>query len=751
VHRTTIGRFLTSVAGLVAVMIVVGVPLGFWTLQYQGIVSTLTSEARTQAALASQFVGRNPSLWPYAQERLGATLASVRDPLHASRLTDLKGNAVAELVAPIAWPAVSVEAPFFDFGQPAGTLTVSASVREALHETLLVLAVSAGFGGIVFFPLRRIPLRALGRAHAELLQREREQRTLVSGLSEGVLLIDDALRIRVANPRAAHILGLPPGRLLGSRLEAAFDSPLAEDGTPLPIAAWPLRPDAPAGADDIVIGIRKRGETPAWLSLRFRRIESEARLRNPATVISFEDITERLNAERRIRELAHYDALTGLPNRSLLREMLDRAIGGARRRSTRIAVLFIDLDHFKSINDTLGHHAGDSVLAEVGRRLKDALRQEDIVSRLAGDEFVAAIPDITEAGEAAAVADKLMHRLGEPFAAGGREFLLTPSIGIAVFPEDGADIDALLSNADTAMYCAKENGRAGFRFFAREMNAAARQRMELNQALRHALGDREFVLYYQPQIDATDGRVAGVEALLRWRHAGRIVEPAQFVPVVEGTRLIVDIGEWVLREAVRQRQDWNSRGIRTGPIAINISPLQFRQDEFAALLERLAAEPGMDTDALDLELTETMMADPPDTVLAKMRRAKELGFGLALDDFGAGYSGLGYLTRFPFDKLKIDQSFVHRAATDHSAAAIVDAVVALAHAIGLKVLAEGIETEAQSRLLRGKACDQLQGFLIAPPMPATQLEEWLTTRRAAVSHEHAAGWRDDPSAPTRYH
>jgi diguanylate cyclase (GGDEF)-like protein/PAS domain S-box-containing protein len=747
VHRTTVGRIVTLVAGVVAVMIVAGVPLGFWTLQYRNVVSTLASEARTQAALVSDFVGRNSTVWPYAQERISAGVASVRDSQHETRILDLQGSLVLDLPAPLDWPSAAVESPFFDFGRPAGTLVVRASLREALEQTLLVLALSALFGGIVFFPLRRIPLRALSRAHAEILQREREQRTLVDGLLEGVLLIDDAFSIRAANPSASRILGLSQGRLIGSRLDTVFENPVAEDGTPLPVNSWPLKQGAGAdpGQDDFVVGLHLSEGAVSWLSLKFQSMKAGAQPGNRGTVVSFENITERVSAERRIRELAHYDSLTGLPNRSLLREMLGRAIGGARRRGTRVAVLFIDLDHFKTINDTMGHHTGDAVLAEVGRRVKEALRQEDIASRLGGDEFVAAIPDLDDAGEAALVADKLMRRLGEPFAADGREFLLTPSIGIAIFPEDGVEIDTLLSNADTAMYCAKENGRAAFRFFAPDMNSAARQRMELNQAVRQALRGDEFILYYQPQIDAGNGSVVGVEALLRWRRSGQgIVEPAAFIPVVEGTRLIVEIGEWVLREAMRQRQDWSRRGVHTGPIAINVSPLQFRQDEFAELLERLAAEAGPSAGGLDLELTETMMVDPPDSVLAKMRRAKELGFGLALDDFGAGYSGLGYLTRFPFDKLKIDQSFVHRAATDSSAAAIVDAVVALAHAIGLKVLAEGIETEEQSSLLRAKACDQLQGFLIAPPMTSSGLEDWLAANGSGESLSPAAGFRHGP-------
>jgi diguanylate cyclase (GGDEF)-like protein len=416
-------------------------------------------------------------MWAYAPDRLSAVVHSIRDPLQRTRIVDNGGQLVLDVPVPLEWPTVAAEAPFFDFGQQAGTLAVSASMRDVFEQTLLVLAFSAIFGGIVFFPLRRIPLRALGRAHAEILRREREQRMLVNGLLEGVLLVDDGLQIRAGNPSASRILGLSQARLLASRLDAVFRDPVAADGSALPVAGWPLKggtagDPAPEG---FVAGVPLGGTAPAWLSLKIQRIESEARRGSPAIVVSFEDITERVSAQRRILELAHYDALTGLPNRSLMREMIGQAIGGARRRGGRLAVLFVDLDHFKTINDTLGHQTGDAVLAEVGRRLRDALRQEDIVARLGGDEFVAAIPDLDDPAEVAAVADKLMRRLGEPYAATGSAFQLTPSIGIALYPEDGTDIDALLSNADAAMYSVKENGRAGFRFFAPDANCAKPQ------------------------------------------------------------------------------------------------------------------------------------------------------------------------------------------------------------------------------------------------------------------------------------
>ena len=487
-HRTSVGRFVTWGAGFVALLIVAGIPLGFWTLQYRGTMSTLASEARTQAAMVSDFVGRNPSMWVYAPDRLSAVVHPIRDPLQRTRIVDSGGRLVLDLPVALEWPTVAAEAPFFDFGQQAGTLAVSASMRDVLEQTLLVLAFSAMFGGIVFFPLRRIPLRALGRAHAEILRREREQRTLLNGLQEGVLLVDDGLQIRAANPSASRILGLSQARLLASRLDAVFPDPVAEDGSALPVAGWPLKGGAAGdpAPEGFVAGVPLGRTPPAWLSLKIQRIESEARRGSPAIVVSFEDITERVSAQRRMLELAHYDALTGLPNRSLMREMLGQAIGSARRHGGRLAVLFVDLDHFKTINDTLGHQTGDAVLAEVGRRLRDALRQEDIVARLGGDEFIAAIPDLAKAGEAAAVAEKLMRRLSQPYAAAGRAFHLTPSIGIALYPEDGADIDALLSNADTAMYSVKESGRAGFRFFAPDIRSGTRPRPETGQAAEPA-------------------------------------------------------------------------------------------------------------------------------------------------------------------------------------------------------------------------------------------------------------------------
>jgi len=441
---------------------------------------------------------------------------------------------------------------------------------------------------------------------------------------------------------------------------------------------------------------------------------------------SFSDVTERVRSEEHIRQLAQHDSLTGLQNRAMLRENMARIFTGARRRGGTVGVLFIDLDHFKMINDTLGHAAGDLVLIKVAQRLTQNMREDDLVSRLAGDEFVVVLPDRSDTNDAAIVADKLIKQLSEPYFLEGREFLLTPSIGISIFPSDGDTVDDLLSNADTAMYSAKNNGRANFQFFSSAMNSGASARLELTNAVRLGLARNEFELYYQPQIEAGSGRLCGLEALIRWKNPqSGMVSPGVFIPVIEGSRLIIDIGEWVLGEAARQASAWRQRGFETVPIAVNISPLHFRQDNFVAQLSACFGSEGMHPGSLEIEITESLMIDNANDTRLKMYALKEMGFTMSLDDFGTGYSSLAYLMRYPFDKLKIDQSFVRRITDDEATFAIVEAIISLAHAVHLTVIAEGVETAEEAALLREKGCDQFQGYLVARPMPAGEVEAWL--------------------------
>ncbi|MBW7902809.1 MAG: EAL domain-containing protein [Rhodocyclaceae bacterium] len=464
------------------------------------------------------------------------------------------------------------------------------------------------------------------------------------------------------------------------------------------------------------------------VSLSAERIE----LRGEAHILAFiQDITERKEAAARIEYLAHHDALTGLPNRVLFRDRFALTTAWAERAGNQVALLFVDLDHFKAINDTLGHPAGDALLKLVAGRLRDCVRETDTISRLGGDEFLIAITDARNAQAVNRTSDKILEALARPFVLDGRELTNTVSIGIAVWPDDGDDFDTLLKKADTALYQAKSAGRNARRFYTERMNVDALERLQTRAALHRALDNAEFELHYQPQIDLTTKRVVGVEALLRWNRGGReMVPPARFIPDAEESGLIVQIGDWVLGEACAQAARWQAEGLPEMTVAVNLSAVQFRRGDLERSVLRALDESGLDPARLELELTESLLLDDAEAVLAAARRLKSLGVLLSIDDFGTGYSSLAYLKRFAVDKLKIDQSFVRDIASDPDDAAIVRAIVSMAHSLKLKVIAEGVETEDITRFLAIYHCDEAQGYFYARPMPAAALGAWLRDRAA---------------------
>ncbi len=449
----------------------------------------------------------------------------------------------------------------------------------------------------------------------------------------------------------------------------------------------------------------------------------------PHILAFIQDITERKEAAARIEYLAHHDALTGLPNRILFRDRFALTAAWAERAGNKVALLFVDLDHFKTINDTLGHPAGDALLRLVAGRLRDCVRETDTISRLGGDEFLIAITDIHDAQAINQTGDKILDALARPFVLDGRELTSTVSIGIAVWPDDGADFDTLLKKADTALYQAKSAGRNTCRFYTERMNVDALERLQTRAALHRALDNAEFELHYQPQLDLATKRVVGVEALLRWNRGGReIVPPARFIPDAEESGLIVQIGDWVLGEACAQAARWQADGLPEMTVAVNLSAVQFRRGDLERSVLRALDASGLDPARLELELTESLLLDDAEAVLATVRRLKSLGVQLSIDDFGTGYSSLAYLKRFAVDKLKIDQSFVRDIASDPDDAAIVRAIVSMAHTLKLRVIAEGVETEDIARFLAIYHCDEAQGYFYARPMPATALGDWLRAR-----------------------
>ena len=441
---------------------------------------------------------------------------------------------------------------------------------------------------------------------------------------------------------------------------------------------------------------------------------------------SVEDITQYRATEERINFLAFHDALTGLPNRLLAQDRMDQAIALADRENTKVALLFLDLDNFKTVNDSLGHAAGDGLLKAVATRLTESLRGMDTISRQGGDEFLIIVPDLSDIDAVMPALTKVMNCLLEPFSINGVELTTSGSVGIAIYPDSGADFDTLLKNADIAMYHAKDSGRNSYRFFDDKMHVDAHAKLSMANGLRRALERNEFVLYYQPQIDLASGAVIGAEALIRWQHPENgLIPPIQFISLAEDSGLIVPIGDWVLREACRQAVEWHLAGAQHLAIAVNLSAVQFRRGDLEQSVIGAMESSGINPWLLELELTESILINNSENVLDAVRRLKALGVKLSIDDFGTGYSSLSYLKQFAVDKLKIDRSFIRDLTSDPEDAAIVRAIIQMARSLGLKTIAEGVENEAILDRLRLFHCDEAQGYHFAKPMPAEQFSAFL--------------------------
>ncbi|MGC1461786.1 MAG: PAS domain S-box protein [Terracidiphilus sp.] len=446
-----------------------------------------------------------------------------------------------------------------------------------------------------------------------------------------------------------------------------------------------------------------------------------------------EDITERKAAEERVQFLAYYDALTELPHRALLQDRLGHALADARRRKEKVALLFLDLDRFKIINDSLGHSLGDIVLKEVAKRLKQCTRAQDTVARVGGDEFLIMLNRVGDVAEAAVAAERVMREMSAEFLIQGHSLRMSCSIGISISPEHGADGETLIKNADAAMYFAKEAGRNGVRFFTGEMDTQAAERLALESNLRLALDRGEFFLVYQPQMEIATGSIIGFEALIRWQHpALGLIPPDRFIPIAENNGFILQIGEWVLRTACAQARQWWDDGLLPVPIAVNVSAIQFRQENFSTLVKNVLFETGLAPEFLELELTESLLMSNEDVMFAVLQELREMGVKLAIDDFGTGYSSLSYLKQFRVNKLKIDRSFIRNIVFDPGDAAITTAIISMANSLNLKVIAEGVEDEAQMSFLRAHGCDEIQGYLFSKPITVDEVFDMLQSQSFAA-------------------
>jgi diguanylate cyclase (GGDEF)-like protein/PAS domain S-box-containing protein len=560
-----------------------------------------------------------------------------------------------------------------------------------------------------------------------LREAERRYRGLFDNAIEGIFRTTGDGHYLDANPALAHIYGFDSPRELISSLR--------DIGRQLYVD--------PQRREEFMRIVRARGSVSGFESQVYRRNGDVIWISENARAVfdeegvlqsyegTVEDVTDRKLYQSRIEQQANYDTLTGLANRSLLQDRLEQALLSANSYSTRVAVAFVDLDRFKYINDSLGHHVGDELLRTMADRLESCVRDCDTVARLGGDEFVVLITGQTGTDLVRHTVERMLAVVSQPWITEHGEFTVSCSIGVALYPSDGADAQTLLKHADSAMYRAKESGRNNFQFFTRELNALMIERVAMESSLRRALERDQFMLEYQPRVDLCSGRIIGAEALIRWQLPEQgIIQPGRFIPLAEETGLIVPIGKWVLKAACAQNKAWQDAGLEPIVVSVNVSARQFRQDNLLRTISEVLEETRLDAQYLEIELTESMVMHDAAQLVAMLGELKRLGVQISVDDFGTGYSSLSYLKRFPVDRLKVDRSFVEHLATDADDAAIVRAIITLGHNLGLKVVAEGVELPEQLDFLKLNHCDEAQGFIYCRPVASAELAAKLSPRAA---------------------
>jgi diguanylate cyclase (GGDEF)-like protein/PAS domain S-box-containing protein len=585
---------------------------------------------------------------------------------------------------------------------------------EAVEVGVSLSPLADDHGHTVGAVLLARDIRARKRAEAALRKSEESYRTLFERNQAGVFRTSVDGTILDCNDAFARILGYASrGECIGRSMAGHYADPRQRPGLLEALRAHGV-------LSDLEVALRKADGGPAW-GARQRRSAGGERCRARDLEGTVIDITQRRNAESQIVYQALHDSLTGLPNRTLFYDRLTQALAQGRRHRDPLAVLFLDLDQFKVVNDTLGHAAGDRLLIEIASRLQQAVRGSDTVARVGGDEFTFLLPGIERPEDAARTAQKILDAVSRPLEIDGHPLYVTTSIGISLFPADGEEAEALLSSADIAMYRAKDLGRNGYQLSSPAMNAKSLARLTLERDLRSAIERGELALVYQPQAGVVSGRTMGVEALLRWNHPQRgVILPGEFIAIAEETRLILPLGEWVLRTACEQARRWQAGGGSRLRVAVNLSALQFRQRDLAGTVQATLSETGIDPDSLELEITESAAMLDAELTIEVLSELREMGVRISIDDFGTGHASLAYLKQFPIDTLKIDRSFVADMEASREGLAIITAITGLAHGLGLGVIAEGVESDSQLRLLAACGCDEYQGFLLSQPLaPAT--------------------------------
>jgi diguanylate cyclase (GGDEF)-like protein/PAS domain S-box-containing protein len=621
-------------------------------------------------------------------------------------------------------------------------------VSGAVGQDTAVAAMKSGAGDYIMKDdlarlvpaVRRELAEAGGRrarrlAESNLRASETLLNSIVNTAADSIIVIDESGMLEFVNAAVERMFGWRPLELIGRNFDSLL-MPRPQGGNGRLLAGLDRNNRSPSVGVGREVKAQRRDGSVFPMELTLGEMRIDGRLKYACIM---RDITERKTAEERIHQLAHYDKLTGLPNRALFSQLLEQALAEARYAKKQVAVLFIDLDRFKLINDSLSHDSGDMVLKQVARRLTEAQSRRNTIARFGGDEFVVLMRDCQIPTDAAEAAQRMLTAIAQPLLLEGQEYHLTASIGISASPGDGENAQTILKNADIAMYRAKEHGKNNYQFYSAQMNLHSFERLVLERFLRHALEQDEFRVFYQPKIDLVSGRITGMEALLRWFHpAMGMISPVKFIPLAEETGLIVPIGAWVLRAACEQNKRWADQGLPPLRVAVNLSARQFAQDDLHATILQVLEETGLPPELLELEITESVTMDNPEHAAALLRKLKALGIHLAIDDFGTGYSSLSYLKRFPIDNVKIDRSFIKDIPHDEDDVAITQAVIAMAHSLGLKVIAEGVESEEHLTFLRHHGCEEAQGYLFGAPMSAEDFTA-LVTRTPQAAPDLALG------------
>jgi diguanylate cyclase (GGDEF)-like protein/PAS domain S-box-containing protein len=603
---------------------------------------------------------------------------------------------------------------------PQGRLLETIIRRANGEERPVEITIApAGSGAEVTFTAFIRDISERKRAQRELEQREQRFRTIVEKSWSGVVLLDGDIRFSFAGSSTPNIIGYEEHEMIGRSLFDFVHPREVEEARK--VFAEALR--SPNHEMHGELRFRHKNGTWVWLEGFSQNLLHEPSV--GAIVLNYRDVSQRKETEKQLEYRAYYDSLTGLPNRLLFRDRLVHSLAHARRNRVGVAVMYLDIDHFKLVNDALGHSFGDRLLADIARRLQGALRASDTISRIGGDEFSILLPEVVSAEGVAGVARKILGSLAHPFRVEGHDFFVTASVGISCFPGDGEDAETLLKCADAAMYRAKELGRNQAQLFTASMNERYVRRLALEQHLHHAIERDQLELYYQPVFDRARRRYVSVEALLRWRDPMRgIVQPSEFVRLAEETGMIIPIGSWALRTACKQLREWHQQGL-TLHMAVNISAVQLQQRDFADIVRAALDESGIRPEMLQLEITESAAMQNFELSMETLRELRAMNVGVAVDDFGTGQSSLIYLKHFPIDIVKIDKEFLREVTDDDTAAAIVSYVINLAHTLQLKVVAEGVETEEQYTFLRHYACDMMQGYLFSRPLPVSEVVPFL--------------------------